>query len=231
VTANEPVAVKEQLRQARRLLQKNATYRRYVTVRLLMALTGIALPFYSVYAKNVLGAEAGMAGIYAATFGGAKLLSNLGWGWISDHKGNRLVMRLLIGGKGLTLLLALVLVGVVSFLNPRGAWLPYLALPLFFFDGAMFPAGILAGSNFLTELVSDAERPIYLGLTNTLSGVVTLLSVLGGLLVDWLGYAGLFAAALALCVAGRALASGLPEPRESERMSESANERVSERSR
>jgi MFS family permease len=189
-------------------------FRRYITVRLLIGLTGIALPFYSVYAKNVLGAEAGMAGIYAAVTGGAKLLSNIGWGWISDHKGNRLVMQLMLAGKGLTVLLALVLVGLVSFSKPEGAWLPYLALPLFFLDGAVFPAGILAGSNFLTELVSDAERPIYLGLANTLSGVVTLLSVLGGLLVDWLGYAGLFAAALVLCVVGLALSTGLPEPRE-----------------
>jgi MFS family permease len=78
----------------------------------------------------------------------------------------------------------------------------------------MFPAGILSGSNFLTELVPDAERPIYLGLANTLSGVVTLLSVLGGLLVDWLGFAGLFAAALVLCLVGLALTAGLPEPRE-----------------
>jgi len=215
VTIDERVGLKRQLQRAGRLLRKNSVYRRYTAVRLLLGLTGVALPFYSVYAKNVLGAEAGMAGIYAATAGGAKLLSNIAWGWISDHKGNRLVMRLLIGGKGLTLLLALALVGATSLVKLEGAWLPYLALPLFFLDGAMFPAGILSGSNFLAELVSDAERPIYLGLTNTLSGVVTLLSVLGGLLVDWLGYAGLFAAALVLCVVGFVLTAGLPEPRES----------------
>jgi MFS family permease len=206
--------MKKQLRRAGQLLRQKPVYRRYIAVRLLLGLTGIALPFYSVYAKNVLGAEAGMAGIYAAVTGGAKLLSNIAWGWVSDQKGNRLVMRLLIGGKGLTLFLALALVGAVSLLKLEGVWLPTLALPLFFLDGAMFPAGILSGSNFLTELVPDAERPIYLGLANTLSGVVTLLSVLGGLLVDWLGFAGLFAAALVLCLVGLALTAGLPEPRE-----------------
>jgi MFS family permease len=219
-TIDKPVGTKEQLRRAGQLLRNDSVYRRYTTVRLLLGLTGVALPFYSVYAERALGAEAGMAGIYAATASGAKLLSNIGWGWVSDQKGNRLVMRLLIGGKGLTLLLALALVGSVSILKLGGPWLPYLALPLFFLDGAMFPADILSGSNFLTELVSDAERPIYLGLANTLSGVVTLLSVLGGLLVDWLGFAGLFATALVLCVVGFALASGLPEPRQSQRVSE-----------
>jgi predicted MFS family arabinose efflux permease len=214
-TGNEPVALKEQLRRAGRLLQENGIYRRYVVIRMLLALTGVALPFYGVYAKDVLGAEASMAGIYAAVSTGARLLSNLAWGAISDRKGNRLVMRLLIVGRGLTVLLALALVGVVVLLNPKGVWLPYLALPLFFLDGAMFPAGVLAGSNFVLELAPESERPICLGLTNTLSGVVTLFSALGGLLVDWLGFAGLFATALVLCVMGLVLTAGLPEPRES----------------
>jgi MFS family permease len=214
-TPNETVALKEQLRRGGRLLRENRVYQRYLAVRMLMALTGIALPFYSVYAKNVLGAEAAMAGIYTATSTGARLLSNLAWGGISDRKGNLLVLRLLAAGRGLTLLLALGLVALASLLKFEGGWLPYLAIPLFFLDGAMFPAGILSGSNFLAELVSEAERPIYLGMTNTLMGVFILLSVLGGLLVDWLGYAGLFAAALVLCVMGLVLTAGLPEPRES----------------
>jgi MFS family permease len=124
-------------------------------------------------------------------------------------------MRLFVTGRALTLLLALALVGFVSLASPQGTWLPYLALPLFFLDGALFPAGLLSGSNFLMELVPETERAIYLGLTNTLNGIVTLLSVLGGLLVDLLGFAGLFVAALGLCVAGLMLTAGLPEPRES----------------
>jgi MFS family permease len=216
----ERVGIRRQLQRAGHILKKDPVYRTYTTIRLLIALTGIALPFYSVYAKNVLGAEASMAGIYAATVTGAKLLSNPILGWISDRKGNRLVLRLLIGGRGLTLLMALVLVGLVSLLQLEGSWLPYLALPLFLLDGMLFPAGIMAGSNFLMELVPEAERAIYVGLTNTLSGIVTLLSVLGGLLVDLLGFAGLFAAALALCVVGLMLSAKLPEPRQNAQISE-----------
>jgi MFS family permease len=217
---NETVALKEQLRRGWRLLQEDRIYRRYIAVRTLLALTGIALPFYSVYAKNVLGAEAAMAGLYVATSTGARLLSNLAWGGISDRKGNLLVLRLLAAGRGLTLFLALALVISASLLKLEGGWLPYLAIPLFLLDSALFPAGILSGSNFLVELVSEAERPIYLGMTNTLMGVATLLSVLGGLLVDWLGYAGLFAVALVLCVLGLMLTAGLPEPRRNQQISE-----------
>jgi MFS family permease len=98
--------------------------------------------------------------------------------------------------------------------------LPYLALLLFFLDGALFPAGIMAGSNFLVELAPETERAIYLGLTNTLSGVVTLLSVLGGLLVDLFGFGGLFGVSMVLCGVGFILTARLPEPRENQQVSE-----------
>jgi len=216
-----PVTLGEQLRRAGRLLRTDQVYRRYMAARLSLAMANIALPFYGIYAKNVLGAPEGMVGIYVATRVGALLLFNLPWGRLSDRRGNRLVMRLVSLGSGLTALLALALVGLVEFLPSasggllwlQGDWLPYLALPLFFLGGAVRPAQILTGSNFLLELVPEAERPLYLGLSNTLMGIVVLISGLGGLVVDLFGPAGLFVAALGFCLAGYVLATGLPEPR------------------
>lgn len=212
----EPVTLGEQLRRAGRLWRTDRVYRRYIAARLSLAMANVALPFYGIYAKNVLGAPEGMVGIYVVARVGALLLSNLLWGRLSDERGNRLVMRLVSLGSGLAALSALALVGVMGLLRPQGAWLPYLALPLFFLDGAMLPAQILSGSNFLLELVPGAERPLYLGLSNTLMGVVVLISGLGGLVVDFFGFAGLFAVSLGLCLAGYVFASGLPEPREME---------------
>ncbi len=185
-----------------------------MAARLVLGLAGIALPFYGIYAKNALGAPDGMVGVYVATRIGATVLFNLPWGRLSDRRGNRLVVRLLSLGNGATALLALALVGLMGLLQPQGTWLPYLALPLFFLDGAARPAQILGGSNFLLELVPETERPLYLGLSNTLMGIVVLISGLGGLVVDFFGFAGLFALSLGLCLAGYVLASGLPEPRE-----------------
>jgi MFS family permease len=176
-------------------------------------MAAIALPFYGIYAKNMLNAPEGMVGIYVATYTGAQLLFNLPWGRVSDQYGNRLAMRLQSLGNGLTALLALALVGLIELLEPQGTWLPYLALPLFFLDGAVRPAQMLTGNNFLLELVPDDNRPIYLGLSNTLTGIVTLLSGLGGLVVDFFGFIGLFLFALALYLIVFVLASGLPEPR------------------
>lgn len=209
----EPVTLGEQLRRARRLLRTDRVYRRYIAARLSLGLASMALPFYGIYAKSALRAPEGTVGIYVATGVAAQLLFNLLWGRLSDRRGNRLVMRLLSLGSGLTALLALAVVGLMGFLRLEGDWLPYLVLPLFFLNGAVRPAQMLAGSNFLLELVPDDNRPLYLGLSNTLMGIATLVSGLGGLVVDFFGFAGLFLIALALCLIAFVLAAGLPEPR------------------
>jgi Na+/melibiose symporter-like transporter len=212
-TAPESVTLAEQLRRARHFLRNDHVYRHYIGSCLALGLADIALPFYGIYAKKVLGAAEGMVGVYLATRVVAQLLFNLPWGWLSNRKGNRIVMQLMSIGSGLTALLGISLVVVVGTLQPQGTWLPYLALPLFFLNGAVLPAKVLSGSNFLLELVSEAERPLYLGLSNTLTGTVVLISGLGGLVVDLFSFAGLFILVLGLCLAAYVLATRLPDTR------------------
>lgn len=209
----EAVTLRQQLRRAGALLRQDRVFGRFMAARLTLSLATIALPFYGIYARNVLGAPAGMVGLYIAVRVAAQLLFNLPWGWLSDRRGNRLAMELQCIGNGATALLALALVAGVALLRPQGPWLPYLVLPLFFLDGAMRPVATLTGSNFLLELVPDGERSLYLGLSNTMMGVTVLLSGLGGLVVDAAGFGGLFGLALGLYAAAYVLTTGLPEPR------------------
>ena len=224
VVSAGPVTMDDQLRRSRRLVQADPVYRRYMAARLALGLTSVALPFYGVYAKNVLGASGGMAGIYVAARIGGTLIFNLPWGRLSDRRGNQLVMRLLSLGSGATALLALGLVGLIGPVQPQGSWLPYVALPIFFLDGAVRPAHIMVGSNFLLELAPEGERSLYLGLSNTLLGVVVLISGLGGLVVDAFGFAGVFALSIGLSVVAYVFARGLPEPRENGRESSRKNQ-------
>ncbi|MCP4539221.1 MAG: MFS transporter [Chloroflexi bacterium] len=211
---NVPVTIKDQLQRARQLLRENRVYRRHLSARTCLILAGVVLPFYGIYAKDRLGAPEGMVGVYVTTRIAAQMLFNLPWGRLSDRYGNRLAMRLLSLGSGATTLLALILIALVEFLQLQGTWLPYLALPLFFLNGAIRPAQVLSGSNFLLELVPEDERPLYMGLSNTLMGIIVLISGVGGLVVDFVGFAGLFAISLMFYLLGYVFASGLPEPRE-----------------
>ena len=120
-------------------------------------------------------------------------------------------MQLVCAGSGLTALAGISLVALIGAFQPQGAWVPYLAAPLLFLSGAVLPARILIGSNFLLDLVPEGEHPLYLGLSNTLTGIVVLVSGLGGLIVDLLNFAGLFALTLGLCLAAFFLATKLPE--------------------
>jgi len=61
--------------------------------------------------------------------------------------------------------------------------------------------------------LSKSVHKVVLGFSNTLMGFV-LIPGLGGLVVDFLGFAGLFAVSLRLWLIGYMLATGLPEPRE-----------------
>lgn len=210
---NQKATPGQQLQRARQLWQRDPVFRRYMAVRLAMSLTIIALPFYGIYAKNVLGAPEGILGLYVGTRVVAQLLFNLPWGRLSDRHGNRLITQILNLGSGLTALVALTLANLVGLLELQGDWLPLLVLPLFFLDGALRPAQMLVGSNFLIELAPEAERPLYLGLSNTLIGIVVLLSGLGGLVVDLLGFNGLFSLTLGLCLLAHKWSTGLPEPR------------------
>jgi len=210
----EAESLGEQLGRALRVLRRDDVYRRYMAARLALGLAEIALPFYAVYAKRVLGAPDGMVGVYVAARVAAQLLLNLPWGRLSDRRGNQVVMRLMSAGAGLAALVAIGLVMLVNSAHPEGHWLPYLVLPLFLLNGAVLPAKVLSGSNFLLELVPAAERPLYLGLSNTLMGIVVLLSGLGGLVIDLLGFSGLFGIAAGLSIAAYVCASKLPNTRE-----------------
>lgn len=209
----QTVTLGQQLRRAGEFLRADPIFRRYMAARTALGLAGIALPFYGVYARNVLGAPEGMVGIYVAVRVGAGLLANLPWGRVSDRKGNRLVMLCFSLGSGLASLIALALVIWVTVSPQQESWLPYLATPLFLLNGALGPAGALVGNNFLLELAPEAERPLYLGLSNTLIGIVVLISGFGGLIVDLVGYAGLFGLSALLCLLAWWWSRGLPEPR------------------
>jgi MFS family permease len=208
-----PVTPFQQVRRALRLLPQDPVFRRFTLIRWATGLAGIGLPFYGIYARNALGAPAAMVGVYIAVRAAAQLLFNLPWGRLSDDRGNRLVLQLSVMGSGLTASLALILVLLTGSFRLQGGWLPYLVVPLFFLDGALRPTQTLVGSNFLIEFVPEEERPLYLGFGNTLYGVVVLLSGLGGLVVDLMGFTGLFTLTIVLYGLAYVWTLGLPEPR------------------
>jgi hypothetical protein len=78
----------------------------------------------------------------------------------------------------------------------------------------MFEGSVLLGFfNFLLEIAPAGQRPTYIGLTNTVVGLLALMPVVGGWVLQATSYPVLFSLAAGLTLAGALLAWGLPNPR------------------
>jgi MFS family permease len=67
--------------------------------------------------------------------------------------------------------------------------------------------------SFILEISPPGQRPTYMGLTNTLTGALVLMPVLGGFVLQRTSYPVLFAAAAGGTLAAALLALRLPNPR------------------
>lgn len=126
-------------------------------------------------------------------------------GWVADRFGRG---TLLLGG-GLTLLVACLLAG----LSPAGAS-PLIGAGLFLL-GLGWSACTVGGSTLLTESTPIEDRTQVQGTTDLLMNVAAATAgVLGGVVVDLLGFAALnvFAAGLALAVLWAARVAGAVHP-------------------
>lgn len=202
-----------QLRAVPELWRTQPPLRRFLFYKVLSRLGAIAEPFYIVYAARVLGTPAALVGEYMAAITVVQLLSYLVWSRLSDRRGNRLLLR---WGSGLAALapplaLALPCLGNILGLSPAaGAYL----FGLVFITSGLGNAGLGIGlGNYILELLPEGARPAGLGLVNTVTGMIGLLTILGGTLADLLGYAALFLAAAVLALGSFLMSLPLVEPR------------------
>lgn len=204
----ERVAMSAQIQRARGLARQNPTYGRFLLARLLMVVADMAVPFYVVFAKESLNAPPGMVGVYLSTTTFSALLANVWAARASDRHGNR------------QLLLAACFVGLTSpalalvFDWWRGPALLFAVA--FAVNGVYNTASWVAHTNFLLEIAPAGDRPIYVGMVNTLVGMAILASSGGGAVVDWLGFNALFALALAALLVATGITFSIREPRKAQ---------------
>ncbi len=199
------VTVQEQWRRAFFILHRDKTFFIFILTQISLALAGASTPFFTVYAKKVLEATPGMLGFYLSVRIATQLAFNLLWGRLTDRFGERLILTVYSLGNAAAVLLAM---GMA--VRPKGPLLPYLMLLVFFLNGAFLPAGAIAGMSYPIKLSPEGERPLYIGLYNTIAGIAILLSGLGGILVDLGGFEALFALSFLLYLATYFLARKLP---------------------
>jgi MFS family permease len=202
--ATQEVSVLEQLRHAWRCACIDRNYARLIVTRILLTFAGgLAAPFYVIYAKNILHAPAASVGNYLLTLTLASIASNFLWGRLSDRKGNKAV-TLVSCLVGIAIPLTAILLGSLG------------SLSLFFIPFALqgiYQSSTMIGhTNLVLDIAPAQDRPTYIGLINTILGLASLVLMVGGLLVDWLGFLPLFALAAIFFLLAFWVAWGLEDP-------------------
>jgi MFS family permease len=201
-------SIREFMPQVARLLRSDPAFGRVTLVRLLAGLGALASTFYVLYATQVLNLPPASIGLFAgaATIGTA--LAGILLGAVADRLGTHRVVQIVTWCQFAVPVLAL-LVHFGLFGSAAGLLFPLLYVLLGIFDGSV----LLGFLNYVLEISPAGQRPTYMGLTNTLSGLLVLVPLAGGWILEHASYPLLFALAAAGTLAGALVALGLPSPR------------------
>jgi MFS family permease len=159
------------------ILQNDKNFRWFLFVRMLSQFGTMAFAFYTVYAVRVLGMSEGIAGIMTGVLMAIQTAANPILGWVGDRLGHRLSLEIGI--------MAAIVSAGLAWLVTGTSWF-YLIFAL---------AGIANVALWTTPIAmtlqfgDESERPIYIGMANTLVAPATFIApVLGGFLADHFGY-------------------------------------------
>jgi MFS family permease len=181
-------------------------FRHLVACRILIGMMGLSTSFYVVHASEVLRLPQSIIGSFVSAQTLAGVVASVLLGLISERWGPRYVAR--VGGAAAAAgpLFAL----LTHFTGAR--WMiqayPFVYVAL----GVINSAWMLGFTNYLLEIAPDGMRPTYVGLGNTILGVLTFVPLIGGWLLEATSYTVLFGATSLIVTAGFLLTLGLKPP-------------------
>lgn len=188
------------------LLRTDARFRRFVLTRALMLATALVAPFYVVLAQNSLGSPGYLLGLFIIASGAAGLVSGPFWGKMADLSSRQVMI--------LSATLAST-VGIVVFaiakLQPEWLHQSWL-LPLAYFALNIAHQGVRVGrKTYLVDMADGNRRTDYVAVSNTVIGVLLLITGIIGTLSSVIGISGVILVLSLMALAGSALALTLDE--------------------
>lgn len=195
---------------ASHILRTDRAFRTLITVRLLSGLTGLAVPFYVVHATRELSLPVTFVGLAVAAQNISTIVSSLGWGTLAERATSRRVIQASTLAACLAPLGALVLHSLYTGNNLPSQLLGAGYLLVFAVLSAVDNSILLGYLNYVMEIAPPGQRTAYMGLTNTISGLLVTLPVAGGALLQVTSYPVLFAVAAMGAGIGFAVSLRLP---------------------
>jgi MFS family permease len=194
------------------ILREDRNYNRFLRAIVFLNCGVMTLPFYAIYGREVLHFPSEMIGVFVVAQMVGAIISALFWGYLSDRYGNKIVVVL----SGLTGVSVPCLVILTMFLQNMAVF-PELLLTIYiivFVLVGMNLNGLFIGqNNLLLEIAPAGERATYIGVVNAAVGLVALLPLLGGYIIEWTSYTVAFLLSLTLMLIGTFFAFFIAEPR------------------
>jgi MFS family permease len=193
-SSKPPVSQLEYLRSLPSVVRRDYNFRAYLLAQIVFAISLMATGFLVVYTARTWQLSDAQGGAFTIALQVGMTLAYLFFGFFSDRWGHKLSLEIGFLLNALSLGLAIV--------APSPLWF----YAIFFLRGAISAASFVSGISIVYEFTDADNRGTYIGLANTLPGVVGAISPLIG---GWLAGAVSYQAMFVLATATGGLAWGL----------------------
>jgi MFS family permease len=165
-----------------KILKKDQSFKAYVIVENLSSFGIMILPFYMLYAKQILEVEDVYIGYYLLFQISGTIISNILWGYIGKQYDAKSIMRVCLTIGAITPLLAFVI--------PNG--FPLLFGLIFVLMGAMISGRRIGFEPTLLSLTNDQYRMTYFGIRGSLNISIVVLPLIGSVFIEFFGFSFVF---------------------------------------
>lgn len=174
---------------AKKILRKDLNFDWFLSARFLSQFATMGFSFYIIYALREFDMDTVTAGFLTATLTISQTVANIAMGRIGDRTGHR---AMLIFGAFAALLSAFLAWNATSIL-----WF----YPIFILTGFANVSIWTIGMAMTVDFGVEVERPLYIGLSQTLIAPATILApLLGGWIVDTAGFIPTFTISIILSI-------------------------------
>lgn len=188
------------------LLGSDRGFRRFILARSLLLCSALTAPFIIMLAHQNTSGTFLVLGLFVIADGAASLVSAPFWGHFADISSRRVMIVAGAAAAGV----GIVLVALINALPGLAdtSWL----YPAFFFMLSIAHAGVRLGrKTYIVDMAGGNRRTDYVAVSNTVIGVVLLLTGSAGALVPLVGISGVILILAAMGLAGSWMSARLPE--------------------
>jgi Na+/melibiose symporter-like transporter len=198
-------------------VRSDAVLRRTLLVRLFTGVENMAAAFYVVFAREQLLLPESAVGVFSIAIVAGGLIGIIVLGSAAMRFGSRRVIQ----AAGVMQFLAPTAALAVAVSGIVGPTTSYVLIIIMALNGAVARSNPLGYFSYTQDCAPEIDRPMYISAMTAMSGVASLLPLLGGSIIDGLqrsgtplaAYPTVFALAAVSAGIGAVLSFGLPKPR------------------